>query len=75
MTELALAQSLTGVLAHDGPILATLVSDVQSGIQLNYRNLANVGFPPLLLMGSRDCAECADGFIGYRGMRSGLFFS
>lgn len=41
-TELALAMSLIGVPAHDNPILSNLSSDVQSGIQLNYRNLANV---------------------------------
>lgn len=42
MTELALAQSLTGVPAHDLPILAMLKSDVTTGIQLNMNNSAAV---------------------------------
>lgn len=41
-TELALAQSLTGIPSHDDPILATLVSDIHAGIMLNMDNLANV---------------------------------
>ncbi|GAB7351950.1 hypothetical protein MBLNU459_g2482t2 [Dothideomycetes sp. NU459] len=44
-TELGLAESLTGVPSHDASILATLVSDIHAGIQLNYENLANVGSP------------------------------
>lgn len=38
MTELELAQSLTGVPAHDLPILEMLVGDVTTGIQLNMNN-------------------------------------
>jgi len=38
MTELGLAQSLTGVPAHDLPILQMLVGDVTTGIQLNMNN-------------------------------------
>ena len=36
--ELALAQSLNGDPSHDSSILATLVSDVTTGIQLNKNN-------------------------------------
>lgn len=38
VTELDLAQSLTGVPSHDLPILAMLVSDVTTGISLNQNN-------------------------------------
>ena len=36
--ELGLAQSLNGDPSHDSPILAMLVSDVTTGIQLNMNN-------------------------------------
>ena len=43
--ELALAQSLNGDPSHDSSILATLVSDVTTGIQLNKNNTLLVGPP------------------------------
>ena len=36
--ELGLAQSLNGDAEHDAPVLAMLVSDVTTGIQLNSNN-------------------------------------
>ena len=45
-TELGLAQSLNGIPAHDAPILAMLVSDVTTGIQLNQNNTEAVSFGP-----------------------------
>lgn len=38
LAEQNLANSLNGDSAHDAPILATLVSDVTTGIQLNENN-------------------------------------
>ncbi|TLD35278.1 hypothetical protein E2P81_ATG11397 [Venturia nashicola] len=47
-TELELAKSLTGDPSHDSPILATLVSDVTTGIQLNGNNTIAGSFVLLL---------------------------
>lgn len=44
-TELELAQSLNGDPSHDSIILATLVSDVTTGIQLNKNNTLLVSCP------------------------------
>jgi hypothetical protein len=48
-TELGFAKSLTGEPSHDLPILATLVQDIMTGIQLNKNNTIAVSLSSFFL--------------------------
>ena len=68
LVELGLAESLTGVPAHDLPILETIKGDVMTGIQLNENNTAAVR-QCLLLSCESAVGRLANLSIGFEGLQ------